>query len=429
MKIPLHKYYQLSPVHFNNKQKIIAGLIFISISTGLYLWIDAGRKFMIYLAFVFGNNTVEYKLSHWAYFDWFLAAISSILAFGFALKYLFGSPGKVFESHYRKRINIVVDQIFLPYNFMYWFIKVFFSYGLLMIFLTPDLLQFHTHYIYIFALAALVLFFQLWQHIFLYLRRSSYKYFLFSGFGIVIYSFLLSQISLFGQNRLDKMISQSKLVYKYHLRLPVSPVKEHRQDFSPVFRKKLYVFCVKNPIKGEIYDDINISMDGQEFLSYKQLEQKFYELKYDTVSFDPPFFGYTSRPETVVLEMYIDKRIKMPEVEEIFRTAYHYGFDKIAFIINNGRNELRYRLPSRQDSFQRQHRIIVAKYGYAYLDGKEIKPEDLKKVLLQYYRNPNNGELLILNEKDAFYEDFINLLSVQTQIKRINVKKDQRNPL
>ena len=409
-------YYPKLYLRSGKKNILIAGLIFISISAGLYLWIDAGRKFMIYLSFVFGNNTVEYKLSHWAYFDWFLALISSIFAFGFALKYLFGSPKKVFESHYRKRINIVVDQTFLPYNFMYWFIKVFFSYGLLMIFFTPDLLPFHTDYIYIFTLAALVLFLQLWQHIFLYFRRRSYKYFLFSGFGIVVYSFLLSQISLFGQNRLDKMIRQSKLVYKYHLQLPVSPVKERKQYFPRVFRKKLYVFRAKNPIKGEIYNDINISMNGQEFLSHKQLEQKFYELKYDTVSFDPPFFGYTSRPETVVLEMYIDKRIKMQEVVEIFRTAYQYGFDKMVFVINNGRNELKYRLPSRHDSLHRQHRIKVAKYGYTSLDGKEIKPEDLKKVLLQYYRNPKNGELLILNEKEAFYEDFIYLLSTRRNV-------------
>ena len=409
------KYHQPPLLHLDKKQKIIAGVIFVSLSLAMYFWLYAGRKVFIYLAFATARNNVEYKLDHWLYFDWFLAMISSILAFSFVLKYLFGSPRKVFETHYRKRVNIVVDQSFLIYNFFYIFIKGFLFYGFLMLIFTPNLLRFKQAYIFVFDLIVIVLFLQLWQSIFRYFRRKSYKYFSLSVTVILLYSLILSQLNLISPEHFDRMVRNSRLVYKNHLHVPAFPVSDNFYYSSPVFLKRLYVFRAKSKINGLDYQGVNVAMDRQEYLSDKELEQKFYDLKNDTLTSDFQFFGISSRPKAVVFKSYIDKQIKMPYVEKIFRLAGKYNFRDFAFVINNDNGVLKYRLPGAQDSLLMKHRIVVAKYGYYYLDGKEIKRDELKSALQEFYRDKSQDDLLIVNDPDAVFDDYIYLLSMRRE--------------
>ncbi|MEO1030938.1 MAG: hypothetical protein AAFX55_06020 [Bacteroidota bacterium] len=60
----------------------------------------------------------------------FFAAISMILGNSVAISYLFSRPQHVFSRRNNKRTRILNDQAFLGFNFIHWFAKVWFLFGI-----------------------------------------------------------------------------------------------------------------------------------------------------------------------------------------------------------------------------------------------------------------------------------------------------------
>ncbi|WP_171817146.1 hypothetical protein [Winogradskyella sp. PG-2] len=167
-------------------------------------------------------------------FNLFFAAISLILSNSIAISFLFSRPQKVFSRRNNKRIKILNDQVFLGFNFIHWFAKVWFLFAafssqfmgskFIMNFLLPS------------ALLILVLYLDTWKALSLVYKKNKCK--------IKIFHFVLFLLLTFGLSRLNvidyKSIDESAFKAHPTIEVPASSFNnsnnQRRYYDNPVFK-------------------------------------------------------------------------------------------------------------------------------------------------------------------------------------------------
>ena len=133
---------------------------------------------------------------YWQNFNF--AAISLVMGNALFLATLFKRPSKSLIPNF-KRLAIINDQIFLPFNFLYAFVKCFFLLGFFaaIVFDLRALINFTPLFVAIFF----VVFFESWKTILIVFRKKAYRILLMNFLVIVLLSFLFAAISESFKNR------------------------------------------------------------------------------------------------------------------------------------------------------------------------------------------------------------------------------------
>lgn len=151
-----------------------------------------------------GPLILDTSTRYWQNFNF--AAISLVLGNALFLATLFKRPSKSVMSNF-KRLAIINDQIFLPFNFFYAFLKCFFLLGFFatLVFDLSALIDFTP----LFILIVFVVFFESWKTILLVFRKRVYRILLMNFLAIISLSFLLATISVFDYKKNDVSLLKS----------------------------------------------------------------------------------------------------------------------------------------------------------------------------------------------------------------------------
>jgi len=107
------------------------------------------------------NGIIKFNGAEQYWFNFLGAGIGVLLGNSTVVLYCISKPQRVFGRHSTKQKRVVNDQIFLSFNFLYWFAKVSFFVGLMIaVFIDFEFIKI---YYYAFLLLLIVLYLESWK--------------------------------------------------------------------------------------------------------------------------------------------------------------------------------------------------------------------------------------------------------------------------
>jgi hypothetical protein len=170
---------------------ILLGLISAIVLYSFYYVLRETDR-MLFLDFE-GRPTIISESDRYLY-NLFFASISVILGNSVAISYLFSRPQHVFSRRNNKRTRILNDQAFLGPNFIYWFTKVWFLFGIF----TSQFMgsEFIPNFMLPTILVVIVLYLDSWKSLILVIKKQRWKIQLVHLFTLVILILVLSKINI-----------------------------------------------------------------------------------------------------------------------------------------------------------------------------------------------------------------------------------------
>lgn len=212
-----------------------------------------------------GPLILDTSTRYWQNFNF--AVLSLVLGNALFLATLFKRPSKSVMSNY-KRLAIINNQIFLPFNFFYAFVKCFFLFGFFatLVFDLSVLINFTPLFILLFF----VVFFESWKTILLVFRKRSFRILLINFLVIIAFSFALATTSVFNYKKTDVILLENNPIVE----LPESNFRQYNQ---PIY---LFLKIIKQDKKivynlnGQNYDLVGLSTAIVDFNGYYYNQNK-----------------------------------------------------------------------------------------------------------------------------------------------------------
>ncbi|MBC3847608.1 hypothetical protein H8K90_14520 [Winogradskyella echinorum] len=143
-------------------------------------------------------------------YNLFCAAISFIFGNSIAISSLFSRPQNTLSRRNVKRGRILNDQIFLGFNFMYWFTKIWI---LVSIFSMGFMDLPYLSYLFLPSiLLIIVLYLESWKTLILIMRKNRWKIQVVHLLAFVILTFTLSRIDIVDYKSIDKSLLNNSLI-------------------------------------------------------------------------------------------------------------------------------------------------------------------------------------------------------------------------
>src|SRR5690606_38599828 len=281
-------------LNISKKRFWVSCLLGIGASFCIYTLFSLLRLIFRSMEFGLSNGPLilDTATRYWQNFNF--AAISLVMGNALFLATLFKRPSKSLIPNF-KRLAIINDQIFLPFNFLYAFVKCFFLLGFFaaLVFDLRALINFTPLFIAIFF----VVFFESWKTILIVFRKKAYRILLMNFLVIVLLSFLFAAISVFNYKKTDTILLENNP--KVEL-----PESDFRQYNGPIF---LFLKILKREDKivynlyGQNYDLVGLITAIVDF-------DKNYYKKIETVHILAPYNLPISELKKVEKELlYINK--------------------------------------------------------------------------------------------------------------------------
>ena len=292
------------------------------------------------------------------FYNLFFAFLSLIFAQSICLSQWFGKTRKLklFEKTNIQKFAIVNDQRFLNIIFIAWFFRLLTIYG--MFIGIGGSLGFYAYNLYpkynfFFILILIVLFLQTWVNIRRVYKRRALKWMLISASIISILAFAYSRINLIDYQALNKMILDKNIAHKYNLELAEVNTFGY---FSVLLKSEIYIVReqsdtakVKNPL---------FIFNGKE-LSLDELGQKL----------QIPENRYRYFPYQLHFPLYIDKSIKMSDVNRLKEVMQNVGINRVGYAVIPKNREFDQRYYSNHYSVWR----LIDRKNYEDIDLKEYE--------------------------------------------------------
>lgn len=201
---------------------IVAGLLF---AFWLYAFLYMGRE-----VFRFFSRTEYYDLlvlssQEIFFYNLFFAFIAVIFGQSICFIYWFDKPKKIFQRNNWRRFSIVNDNRGLNWYFLSWFSKIALVYGILFCITYGGGIRyfnFFPDYAYLFILAVVVLYLQVWNTFRIHFRKESKKWFLVSLLVVPAVSLVFSMINFVDHKEMDRRFLQINEYVKFNLTIPDS---------------------------------------------------------------------------------------------------------------------------------------------------------------------------------------------------------------
>ncbi|NRD21006.1 hypothetical protein HNV08_13195 [Winogradskyella eckloniae] len=135
-------------------------------------------------------------------YNLFFASLSMIIGNSIGVSYLFSRTQNVFSRHNNKRNRIINDQSFLGVNFMHWFTKLWFLFGIF----AEELMgsAFIINFMLPSLLLIIVLYLDSWKSLILIVKKRRWKIQLLHLLTIGVLTFVLSRIDIVNYKSIDE---------------------------------------------------------------------------------------------------------------------------------------------------------------------------------------------------------------------------------
>jgi hypothetical protein len=189
------------------------------------------------------------------FYNLFFASMSLIFGSSIAINFILSKPQNIFSRHDLKRSRILNDQIFLNFNFVYWFGKM----GMLFGALSMCGMDFHfLPYFFIpFTLLIIVMYLETWKTLTRVLGIKGYKWLLIHFLILCVLTFGLSRVDVIDYKAIDNTFLKNNPI----VNLPYSDFynsKNERRDMIIEFKLKVEG---KNRLVITTEDKRSISME------------------------------------------------------------------------------------------------------------------------------------------------------------------------
>lgn len=249
------------------------------------------------------------------FYNLFFAFISVITSLSICFRFWFERPGRIFGRYQYKTKALVFNQSCLNWYFIHWFSKVSLTfacfYGISGFFYT---FSFYPEYNYLFILIVIVLFFNVWIPYLQLLKRKANKWIFISIPIVIVISFALSKINLINYNRMNNLVLQKNIYYKFKLQLPESENYHILERISLI--ENIFIVNDTNQQTQIIIDNqiVNISELGIYINKWKQMRDEWdrYNIRY---------------------QFHIDKNVKMQFVDMIKKELSFQGVRNINYAV------------------------------------------------------------------------------------------------
>ena len=252
------------------------------------------------------------------FYNLFFAFISVILSISICFRFWFERPRRIFGRFQYKSKALVYNQSGLNWYFIFWFSKMALIFGCIFGMSSRGgffyIFSFYPDYNYLFILIVIVLFFNAWIPYLQLLKRKAYKWIFISIPIVIVISFALSKINLINYNRMNNLVLQKNIYYKFKLQLPESENYHILERISLI--ENIFIVNDTNQQTQIIIDDqiINISELGIYIQKWVQMRDEW----------DRYYIRY---------QFHIDKDIKMKFVNMIKNELSFQGVRNINYAV------------------------------------------------------------------------------------------------
>jgi len=240
-----HLFYD-SHVNFNSisKKRIVLSIFLGLVSAVLiysFFYVLRETDRMMFLDFEY--RPIVIPETERQLYNLFFAAISMILGNSITISFLFSRPQNAFSRRNNKRTRILNDQAFLGFNFIYWFAKVWFLFG---IFVSQFMgTKFITTFILPSILLIIVFYLDLWKTLITVINKNRWKIQCVHLIVFLILTFILSRVDVIDY----KTIEES--AYKIHPTIQVPNSSYNNDNYQRRYYDEL-VFKMYFNTKNEV---------------------------------------------------------------------------------------------------------------------------------------------------------------------------------
>jgi len=404
----LHR--DIKTLNLSKKQIIIGFLLGIYSALLIYIVLYLGREFFRLFTFDDYRNVLILTESEVNFFNLFFAYLAVIFGQSIVFSHIINRSRKFKSQRNKFKKRIVHDQRFLNLNFFAWFLKLsttipFFLYMRRGGFVELDL---YSEFWYIFVLVVIALFLHSWINIRQAFFGKSLKWMLINFVLISILAFGISRINLYDYKYVNENILSKNIAVAYNLKLPESEI------------------CTRDFYYGDVVEVWVVKANAETSESEPSI---FINRNKVTISdMDSYLYSFIQRvPEyrrwKITVKLYIDSRIQMKYINQVFSNLLISNLSKIEFAaIPKDKKE-----KNMFYNFGFRRRIS---YNYYYLnkDSSSIPPPPpigySQKELLKNLDNYNLANIKIDDKHNYTFND--SLINIQ-DLEKLVTKHIQMN--
>lgn len=269
-----HLFYD-SNVNFKSisKKKVVLSILLGLVSAILiysFFYVLRETDRMMFLDFE--NRPIIISETERQLYNLFFAAISMILGNSVAISFLFTRPLKAFRRRNNKRTRILNDQAFLGPNFIHWFAKVWFLFGLFASQFMGS--AFMTNFILPSLLLIVVLYLDSWKTLITVIKKKRLKIQAVHLITFIVLTFILSKIDIVDYKSYDEVM----LVSNPSIDVPSSSYENDNYN-SNYYDNLVFKMNLLSKTKVGLSNVANEQMEFYDVYSYIKdwKEQFFYD--------------------------------------------------------------------------------------------------------------------------------------------------------
>ena len=202
------RFYDAS-INFKNmslKQLLIGVVLGLASAFFIYSFFYVIRETFRVMSFGFvgfEQNPNILSESDRNFYNLFFAALSSVFGNSITILFVFSKPNKILSRLNPKRKRLVNDQIFLSFNFMYWFTKIGLTFGVFsMCCMGFDFFPYFKPLSYLFVF---ILFLESWKNLSLVFKKNRLKIQLINLLVLIMVALGLSLLDIVNYKAIDKL--------------------------------------------------------------------------------------------------------------------------------------------------------------------------------------------------------------------------------
>ncbi len=409
--------------------RLIAGLgigffVVFLVYSFLIIFVEVFRVFQF--GFSNSNGIIKFDPYQQYWNNVLLSGLAVVLGNSAFILFCLSRPQRIFRNHSTKYKRLINDQIFLTFNFVYWFTKVAYFIGLMVSMLID--FEFIYQYYYVFVLLLIVLFLESWKTLSQVIKKNKQRTKILHFLMLTIIALVLAFYHPLDSQKINDLMEESNPV----IELPVSE-HENYEDIISSMTLKLFWDEGKYYV---IYDrgDFRIALDKyNDYL--KSMENDIYRRQFTMISLLAP------------------KKTPITILKKLEKVLYINGYHRIKYVTKkNDRHAERYPkygivtriripdylmsefpMPLGLDMINLEgltKKTIRIENGYTIEEQKNVGDKELKKIFERYAREDVYFEFEY--SKDLSYQKYIDVLSSYKQVilekrKSLEVVSDRGN--
>ena len=356
------------------------------------------------------------------FYNLFYAFIATIFGQSVCIIYCLDRPRRIWGRQNYRKTTIINDQRVLNWNFINWFAKLAFVFGLMFGMALPYgyyYFGFYPEYNYIFILIIIVLFLQTWTTFRLTFKKKSITWLVISMISISAFSFGLSRINIIDYKALNENILSKNIHHKYDLDLPESNIYTKPEKLSLL--ENIYFVLEKGDMENK---EPVLVVDRQE-IPIDNLYNHIRDWMSVRDAVDIKFMTF---------RLSVHGRIKMRDVYEIQNVLSHSNIRRFSYAVKPAKEEeyipylkhlsfphhlqkwdiATFKIEDVYERISEEYNIIEIKQnvsGTCLIDNKIVEFDSLKTTLKKLIEIYPKSTLIYVLDKDVYFEDYFKVIS------------------